>query len=159
MTDHPLTGSPEERLAALGLVLPPTPRPVARYQSQMAAGSVVVTSGVLPMQDGRVVTGRLGESMTVEAGVAAARQAALLALSSLAAGSGGLEKIASLLSLTVYIRCAVDFARQPEVADGASELLLQVLGDAGRHARAAVGVAELPLEACLELQLMGVRRG
>lgn len=159
MTDHPLTGSPEERLAALGLVLPPTPRPVARYQPQMAAGSVVVTSGVLPMQDGRVVTGRLGESMTVEAGVAAARQAALLALSSLAAGSGGLEKIASLLSLTVYIRCAVDFARQPEVADGASELLLQVLGDAGRHARAAVGVAELPLEACLELQLMGVRRG
>ena len=94
MIDESLSGTPEERLAALGLVLPPTPRPVARYQPQMTAGSVVVTSGVLPMQDGRVLTGRLGDSMTVEAGVAAARQAALLALSSLAAGAGGLQRIA-----------------------------------------------------------------
>ncbi len=148
----------EARLAAMGLTMPPPPQPVAKYQPHMTAGSLVVTSGVLPMQEGRVITGRLGESMTVEAGVAAARQAALSALSSLAAASGGLQAIASLVSLTVYVRCAPDFARQPEIADGASELLLQVLGSAGQHARVAVGVAELPLEACLEVQLMGVRR-
>lgn len=157
MTEDHNTDSPEARMAALGLTLPAPPAPVAKYAPFVAAGSLIVTSGVLPIRDGRVITGRLGETMTVEAGVAAARVAALGALSSLASAAGGLGGIVGMVSLTVFVRCATDFARQPEVADGASELLVAILGPAGAHARVAVGVAELPLEACLEVQLMGRR--
>ena len=157
MTEDQNADSPEARLRTLGLTLPVPPAPVAKYAPFVAAGSLIVTSGVLPMRDGRVMTGRLGETMTVEAGVVAARQAALGALSSLATAAGGLSMIAGLVSMTVFVRCATDFARQPEVADGASELLVAILGPAGTHARVAVGVAELPMEACLEVQLMGRR--
>jgi len=149
--------TPEQRLTALGLQLPAAPQPVASYQPFTLAGELVVTSGILPMRDGRVITGRLGESMTVEAGVAAARQAALSVLATLARAAGGLGEVRGLVMLTVYVRCAPDFARQPEIADGASNLLVEVLGPSGEHARVAIGVAELPLEACLELQVIARR--
>lgn len=157
MSDQ-LTGeTPEERLAELGLELPPPPIPIARYVPFTFAGELIVTSGVLPMREGRVVVGRLGAELGVEAGAAAARTAALSLLALLAASVGRLERIAGLLLLTGYVRCAPDFSRQSEVVDGASQLLLQVLGERGHHARVAVGVAELPREACLELQLTARR--
>jgi len=154
VTESATPGTPEDRLAALGLDLPSPPAPVAKYRPYVIAGGLVITSGVLPFRDGRVITGRLGETMTVDAGVEAARQAALLALSSVVRAVGSLSQVKGLVMMTVYVRCAADFARQPEIADGASQLLVQILGEAGEHARVAVGVAELPLEACLELQLI-----
>jgi enamine deaminase RidA (YjgF/YER057c/UK114 family) len=149
--------TPEERLSQLGLELPPPPMPIAGYVPFTYAGELIVTSGVLPIRDGSVIQGRLGEDITVEEGVEAARAAALGLLALLAAAVGRLERITGLLLLTGYVRSAPDFARQPEVIDGASMLLTEVLGDQGRHARASVGVAELPRGACLELQLTATR--
>ena len=148
----PEPATAHQRLRALGLDLPEAPQPVASYQPFVLSDGLLVTSGVLPRRDGRVITGRLGETTTVDQGVAAARVGALFLLSVLEAAVG-LERVRQLLLLTVFVRCAPDFARQPEVADGASRLLSEVLGAPGQHARVAVGVAELPLEACLELQL------
>lgn len=145
--------TPRERLAALRLQLPEVPAPVASYRPVVVAEGLLVTSGILPSREGRIVTGRLGESLTVDQGAAAAQLAGLSLLAAVESGAGGLERVRQLLLLTVYIRCAPDFSRQPEVADGASRLLADVLGPAGTHARVAVGVAELPLEACLELQV------
>jgi enamine deaminase RidA (YjgF/YER057c/UK114 family) len=149
--------TPLERLAQLGLELPPPPAPLASYVPFTYAGELIVTSGVLPMRQGRVITGRLGAELAVEVGAAAARTAALSLLALLAAAAGQLERIEGLVLLTGYVRSSTDFSRQPEVVDGASRLLLQVLGDRGHHARVAVGVAELPREACVELQLIARR--
>jgi len=157
MTDRLRGGAPEARLAELGLELPVLPVPLASYVPFTFAGDLVVTSGVLPVRGGRVVIGRLGSDLVVEQGVAAARLAALSLLSLLAAAAGRLDRIEGLVMLTGYVRSAPDFSRHSEVVDGASELLLQVLEDRGHHARVAVGVAELPREACLELQLIARR--
>jgi enamine deaminase RidA (YjgF/YER057c/UK114 family) len=157
MTDQLKGETPEARLAELGLELPPPPVPLASCVPFTFAGDLVVTSGVLPVREGRVVIGRLGSDLGVEQGVAAARLAALSLLSLLAAAAGRLDRIEGLVMLTGYVRSAPDFSRHPDVVDGASQLLLQVLGDRGHHARVAVGVAELPREACLELQLIARR--
>ncbi|MGH7758829.1 MAG: RidA family protein, partial [Candidatus Dormibacteria bacterium] len=149
--------APEQRLAQLGLALPPPPTPVASYVPFTFAGELVVTAGVLPQREGRVVTGRLGQDLGVEPAAQAAQLAALSLLSLLAAATGRLDRVQGLVLLTGYVRSAADFSRQPEVIDGASKLLLEVLGDRGHHARVAVGVAELPREACLELQLIARR--
>ncbi|HEY6537490.1 MAG TPA: RidA family protein [Candidatus Dormibacteraeota bacterium] len=158
MTEEVLGATAEERLAALGLELPTPPVPIASYVPFTYAGELIVTSGVLPVQDGRLVQGRLGADVTVEEGAHAARAAALSLLALLAASAGRLERIQGLLLLTGYVRSAPDFARQSEVIDGASKLLVDVLGESGRHARVAIGVAELPRGACLELQLIARRQ-
>lgn len=145
--------TPRERLRAMGLELPTPPRPVASYQPVIVSRDLLFTAGMLPAREGRIVSGRLGETLTVDQGKEAARLAALSLLAALEEALGALERIRQLLLLNVYVRCAADFSRQPEVADGASRLLVEVLGDAGAHSRVALGVAELPLEACLELQL------
>lgn len=145
--------TPRERLRAMGLELPAPPRPVASYQPVIVSKDLLFTAGILPIREGRIVTGRLGETLTVDQGTEAARLAALSLLAALEDAVGALERIHQLLVLNVYVRCAPDFSRQPEVADGASKLLVEVLGGPGAHSRVAVGVAELPLEACLELQL------
>ncbi|MGA8206995.1 MAG: RidA family protein [Candidatus Dormiibacterota bacterium] len=149
--------TPEERLAQLGLELPPAPVPLASYVPFTFAGDLIVTAGVVPMREGRVITGRLGSDLAVDAGVAAARTAALSLLALLAVAAGRLDRITGLVLLNGYVRSAPDFSRHSEVIDGASNLLLEVLGENGRHARVAVGVAELPREACLELQLTAKR--
>jgi len=149
--------TPEERLAQLGLELPAPPVPMASYVPFTFAGDLIVTAGVVPMRDGRVLAGRLGSDLAVEAGVDAARTAALSLLALLAVAAGRLERITGLVLLTGYVRSAPDFSRHSEVVDGASNLLLEVLGENGRHARVAVGVAELPREACVELQLIAKR--
>ncbi|HVC38870.1 MAG TPA: RidA family protein [Candidatus Dormibacteraeota bacterium] len=155
---EPVSGdSPEVRLAELGLELPPPPAPLASYVPFTYAGELIVTSGVLPMREGRVIQGRLGADLTVLAGAEAARTAAVGLLALLAAAAGKLDRITGLVLLTGYVRSAPDFARQSDVIDGASQLLIQVLGEQGHHARVAVGVAELPREACLELQLIARR--
>jgi enamine deaminase RidA (YjgF/YER057c/UK114 family) len=149
--------TPEERLAQIGLELPAPPVPLASYVPFTFAGDLIVTAGVVPMRDGRVIAGRLGSDLTVDAGVAAARTATLSLLAILAVAAGRLDRITGLVLLTGYVRSAPDFSRHSEVLDGASNLLLEVLGENGRHARVAVGVAELPREACLELQLTAKR--
>jgi enamine deaminase RidA (YjgF/YER057c/UK114 family) len=149
--------TPEERLALLGLELPAAPVPMASYVPFTFAGDLIVTAGVVPMRDGRVLAGRLGSDLAVEAGVDAARTAALSLLALLAVAAGKLERITGLVLLTGYVRSAPEFSRHSEVVDGASNLLLEVLGENGRHARVAVGVAELPREACVELQLIAKR--
>jgi enamine deaminase RidA (YjgF/YER057c/UK114 family) len=154
MTEPISEETAESRLAALGLQLPEPPTPVATYRPFTTAGDLVFTAGVLPVRDGQVITGRLGETLTVEEGIDAARQAALSVLASLARAADGLERIKGVMMLTVYVRSAPDFQRQPEVADGASKLLVAVLGERGEHSRVAVGVSELPREACLEIQVI-----
>jgi enamine deaminase RidA (YjgF/YER057c/UK114 family) len=149
--------TPEERLAQIGLELPAPPVPLASYVPFTFAGDLIVTAGVVPIRDGRVIAGRLGSDLTVDAGVAAARTATLSLLAILAVAAGRLDRITGLVLLTGYVRSAPDFSRHSEVLDGASNLLLEVLGENGRHARVAVGVAELPREACLELQLTAKR--
>ncbi|MFZ0996243.1 MAG: RidA family protein [Candidatus Dormiibacterota bacterium] len=157
MIGEPPGRTPEERLAQMGLELPAPPAPLASYVPFTFAGDLIVTAGVVPMRDGRVITGRLGSDLTVDAGVAAARAATLSLLALLAVAAGRLDRVAGLVLLTGYVRSAPDFSRHSEVLDGASKLLLDVLGESGRHARVAVGVAELPREACLELQLSAKR--
>jgi enamine deaminase RidA (YjgF/YER057c/UK114 family) len=157
VTDQVPGDTPAERLAQLGLELPPPPVPLASYVPFTYAGDLIVTSGVLPIRDGQVIQGRLGADLSVEAGVEAARTAALSLLALLAASVGKLDRITGLLLLTGYVRSAPEFARHSDVVDGASHLLLQVLGEQGHHARVAVGVAELPRGACLELQLIAKR--
>ncbi len=149
--------TPEERLTELGLSLPPSPTPMAAYVPFTFAGELVFTAGVLAQREGKVVVGRLGADLTVEQGVEAGRLAGLSLLALLQAALGRLDRVQGLVLLNAYVRCAPDFVRQSDVADGTSKLLLQVLGDRGHHARVAVGVAELPREACLEVQLTARR--
>jgi enamine deaminase RidA (YjgF/YER057c/UK114 family) len=149
--------TPEERLARMGLELPAPPAPLASYVPFTFAGDLIFTAGVVPIRDGRVIVGRLGSDLTVDAGVEAARTATLSLLALLAVAAGRLDRVTGLVLLTGYVRSAPDFSRHSEVLDGASKLLLDVLGENGRHARVAVGVAELPRESCLELQLTAKR--
>jgi enamine deaminase RidA (YjgF/YER057c/UK114 family) len=152
MTDALSQGPAEARLAALGLQLPEPPQPLAGYRPFTTAGDLIFTAGVVPVRDGKVITGTVGESVSLEETIEAARVAALSVLASLARAAGGLEEIKGVMLLTVYVKSAPGFQNQPEVADGASKLLVAVLGEKGEHARVAVGVTELPRGACLEIQ-------
>ena len=121
----------------------------------MVTGDVVYTSGQLPMRDGELVAaGKVGEALTIEQGAEAAQVAVLNALAQVAAAAGGLDKIERIVRLGVFVNSADGFTDQPKVANGASDLLVQIFGDAGRHARAAVGVNELPLNAPVEIEMI-----
>lgn len=147
--------TPEEKLKELGLTLPPAPAPVGSYVPFVRTGDLVFTSGQLPMRDGKLVaTGKIGADLTIEQGAEAARVAVLNALAQVAAAAGGLANVVRIVRLAVFVNSADEFTDQPKVANGASELLVQVLGDAGRHARSALGVNELPLDAAVELELI-----
>jgi enamine deaminase RidA (YjgF/YER057c/UK114 family) len=142
-----------ERLAELGLELPPIPEPVASYIPVTQAGSIVFVAGQVAIVDGRVLhPGRLGGPVSVEMGQEAAARAALQALSAIRGHLGGsLDRLVRLLQLTVYVAADAGFADHPTVANGASDVLVSVLGPDGRHARAAVGVASLPIDASVEV--------
>lgn len=147
--------TPEDRLAAKGIVLPPAPRPVAAYVPFVCTGDLVFVSGQLPMRDGKVaVTGKVGGELTAEQGAEAARLAAVNGLAQLAAVAGGLNGIERIIRLGVFVNSAPGFTGQPGVANGASELMADVFGEAGHHARAAVGVNELPLDAAVEVEII-----
>lgn len=141
----------EDKLAAMGLSLPQAAAPVAAYVPTVLTGGLLHLSGQLPFKDGKVMTGRLGEGVTLEEGQEAARACALMILAQAKAALGGLERIERVVKLGVFVNSAPSFTDQPKVANGASELLVAALGDCGRHARSAVGVAALPLGAAVEV--------
>ena len=144
-----------QRLAALGLTLPPVATPVAAYVPAVRTGSYVYTSGQLPFADGKLQgAGKVGEGVTPEEAASLARTAALNALAAAASVAGGLDAITRIVKVTCFIASAPSFTGQAQVANGASELLIDVLGDAGRHARSAVGMAVLPLDSPVEVELI-----
>ena len=145
----------EQRLKELGVELPTAPKPVANYVPAVRAGRLLFLSGALPMINGRLsYTGKLGRDLTVEQGAEAARLALLNALAIIKSELGNLDRIAQVVRMTGHVASAEGFVQQPAVVNGASDLLVAVFGDRGRHARVAVGAAELPLNAPVELDLI-----
>ncbi len=149
-----------DRIAELGLELPPAPVPVASYIPVRVAGTTAYIAGQVPFVDGAVgFAGRLGDPatpVTVEQAARGARLAALQVLSVLRDALGSFEPLAGIAQVTVYVASAPDFVDHPQVANGASDLLVDVLGEAGRHARAAVGTSSLPLGASVEVAATAV---
>ncbi len=147
--------SPEDRLAALGLTLPEVVPPVAAYQPAVRSGSYVYTAGQVPMAGGRLLAaGKVGAGVTAAEASELARTCALNALAAVVSVTGSLSAIRRIVKVTGFVASAPDFTGQPQVINGASELLVEVFGDAGRHARSAVGVAVLPLDAPVEVELI-----
>jgi enamine deaminase RidA (YjgF/YER057c/UK114 family) len=147
--------TPEERLASLGLDVPAVPAPVASYLPAVRSGDLVYTSGQLPMVDGTLAaTGKVGAAISADEAKGLARIAALNAIAAVRAEVGELAAVRRVVKVVGYVASAPGFTGQPGVLNGASELLGDVFGDAGRHARSAVGVAELPLDAPVEVELI-----
>lgn len=145
----------EQRLIDLGITLPTAPKPVANYIPAVMAGDLLFLSGVLPSKDGQVqTTGKLGRDVTVAQGQAAARQAVINALAIVNQELGGLARVRKIVRLTGHVASHEGFTEQPSVINGASDLLVQIFGETGRHTRVAVGAAELPLNASVELDLI-----
>ncbi len=144
-----------KRLKELGIDLPEVPRPVAAYVPAVRSGSHVYISGQLPLVDGKpVVTGKVGGDVSVEKAREAARVCAVNALAALAGVVGDLDQVSRIVKVTGFVASAPGFTGQPAVVNGASELLREVFGSAGEHARAAVGVAELPLGVPVEVEMI-----
>ncbi|MFN3469566.1 MAG: RidA family protein [Novosphingobium sp.] len=153
-----MTDSVEARLAALGLELPQAAAPVAAYVPTVEAGGLLHVSGQLPFIDGKLVTGRLGEDVGLEQGTAAAQACALMILAQVKTALGGFDRVQRVVKLGAFINSAASFTDQPKVANGASELMVAAFGDAGKHARSAVGVPVLPLGAAVEVDaILAVR--
>lgn len=147
--------TPEERLAEMGLAVPEVAKPVAAYIPAVRSGSHVFTSGQLPMKDGQLITtGKVGGEVTPEEAVECARQCALNAIAAVRAEVGELSRVKRVVKVVAFVASTPDFTGQPGVANGASELLGEVFGEAGRHARSAVGVPVLPLDAPVEVELV-----
>lgn len=141
----------DERLAELGHMLPQPAAPVAAYVPAVEHGGLLYLSGQLPFRDGAVVTGRCGETATPDAARDAAERCGLMLLAQIKAALGSLDRVERIVRLGVFVSSTPDFTAQPQVANGASELMQAVFGDAGRHARSAVGVPVLPLNALVEV--------
>jgi len=144
-----------ERLAELGLTLPAVAVPVAAYVPAVPTGNYVYTSGQLPLVNGKLQgTGKVGDGVTQDEAASLARIAALNALAAVASMVGGVDSILRIVKVTCFVASAPSFTGQAQVANGASELLTAVLGDAGQHARSAVGMAVLPLDSPVEVELI-----
>lgn len=144
-----------ERLSELGIELPPVAKPLAAYVPARRVGDQVWSSGQLPVVDGALAqTGKLGAEVSTEQGVALARTAVLNALAAVASQAGGIDHVKQILKLTVFVASAPDFIGQPAVANGASELVGEIFGNAGVHVRSAVGVAVLPIDAPVEIEMV-----
>jgi enamine deaminase RidA (YjgF/YER057c/UK114 family) len=141
----------DRKLEELGLTLPKAAAPVATYVPAVEAGGLLHVSGQLPFRDGKVVTGRLGDDLDVAAGQDAAKLCALMVVAQVKAALGDLSRMARVVKLGVFVNSTAGFGDQPEVANGASDLMVALFGDAGKHARAAVGVAALPRNAAVEV--------
>lgn len=141
----------DAKLAELGITLPEAAAPVASYVPVVVAGGLAHVSGQLPFIDGKLVTGRLGEDVALDQGAEAARACGLMILAQLKAALGSLDRVERIVKLGAFVNSAGDFTDQPKVANGVSDLMEEVFGDAGRHARAAVGVPALPLGAAVEV--------
>ena len=148
-------GKAEEKLKAMGLELPATLAPLAKYVPAKVVGNLVYCSGQLPMKGGALLhTGKVGAEVTVQQGYQCARLCALNALAAIRSAAGSLDRVAEVVQVHGYVSSAPDFDRQPEVVNGASEFLVEVFGDAGRHTRVAVGVAALPRNAPVEVDMV-----
>jgi enamine deaminase RidA (YjgF/YER057c/UK114 family) len=145
---------PSQRLIELGIELPTVPAPVAAYVPAIRDGDTVRTSGQLPFVSGRLpLSGKVGAAVSAEEAYTLARSAALNAVAAAAEAVGGIDNLERVLHVTVFVASADDFTGQPQVANGASELLGEVFGDAGEHTRSAVGVSVLPLDSPVEIEL------
>lgn len=147
--------TPSDRLAELGLALPDVVPPLAAYVPAARAGDLVFTAGQVPLRDGALLRiGKVGAEVSPEDAAECARQCALNALAAAASVAGGLDAIQQVVKVVVYVASTSDFIGQPAVANGASELLGEIFGDAGQHARSAVGASALPLDAPVEVELV-----
>lgn len=146
--------TPDDRLKALGITLPTPAKPVANYVGWVKTGNLVFTAGQLPFDNGKLTqTGVHGLDVTKEAGQAAARQAAINVIAQIKDACGGnLSKVKRVVKLTGFVACSHGFSDHPFVVNGASDLMVEVFGDAGRHARSSVGVPSLPMNACVEIE-------
>jgi len=147
--------SPEEKLKELGIILPQAPAALGSYVPCVQTGSLLFLSGMLPLREGKLIrTGRLGEEVSVSDAQEDARQTVKNALSIAKAYLGSLDKVARCVKLGGYVASAPDFTDQPKVLNAASDLLRDIFGDRGKHARIAVGVAVLPLNSPLEIDFI-----
>jgi enamine deaminase RidA (YjgF/YER057c/UK114 family) len=147
--------TPEERLHELGLTVPEVAKPVASYIPAVRSGHHVFTSGQLPMREGQLIaTGKVGGEVTQEEALECARQCALNAIAAVRAEVGELANVKRIVKVVAFVASTPDFTGQPGVANGASELFGAVFGDAGQHARSAVGVPVLPLDAPVEVEIV-----
>ena len=150
-----MTTNIQDRLVELNIEIPKPVVPLGSYTPAVQSGNLVYVSGQLPMQDGKLIyKGHLGEDISIEQGYEAARLCAINAISAVTTVEGDLDKIKRIVKLNGYVMSSPDFYDQPKVINGASELLFDVFGDIGIHSRAAVGVSNLPLGSCVELDLI-----
>jgi enamine deaminase RidA (YjgF/YER057c/UK114 family) len=147
--------SPEDKLKKLGIELPEAPSPLGSYIPIVRTGNLLFLSGVLPLRNGKLMrTGRVGESVSLDEARNDARTAAINALSVLKANIGSLNKVKRCVKITGYVASAPDFTEQPKVLNAASDLMFEIFGEAGRHARAAIGVNVLPLNSPVEIEFI-----
>lgn len=148
-----MSNKTEEKLAELGLQLPAAPAPAANYVPFVQVGKILYVSGQISRDDDRMITGKLGDDLTVEQGVEAAQLCALSLLAQVKAACGGdLSRLVRVVKLTGFVNSTADFTAQPQVINGASDLLGAVLDEAGEHARSAVSAASLPLGVAVEIE-------
>ena len=149
----------DAKLTELGLTLPTAAAPVAAYVPVVIAGDLAYVSGQVSFVDGVLVKGRLGDDVTLEQGIAAAQGCGLMILAQLKAALGSLDRVERVVKLGAFVNCTADFTEQPKVANGASELMVAVFGEAGKHSRAAVGAPSLPLGVAVEVDaIVAIRR-
>ncbi len=147
--------SREDRLRELGLHLPEVVKPLAAYVPAVRTGNLIFVSGQVPMVDGKLpLTGKVGAEVTAEQAHGLAQRAALNCIAAAAAEAGGIDRIVRVVKVTGFVACTPDFHAHPGVVNGASDLIGQVFGEAGAHARAAVGVTALPLDAPVEIEMI-----
>ncbi len=149
----------EARLEELGIEIPEAAAPVASYVPVVIHGDLAYVSGQVSFVDGKLLTGRLGEDVSLEDGIRAARGCGLMILAQLKAALGSLDRVERVVKLGGFVNSTADFTDQPKVVNGASDLMLEVFGDAGKHARAAVGVPSLPLGVAVEVDAVVAIRG
>ncbi|SIS88590.1 RidA family protein [Paracoccus saliphilus] len=142
----------EKTLADNGITLPDAPAPAANYVPFARSGNLIFVSGQISADENGLIKGKLGESLDVEAGAAAARRCGLALIAQLRAATGSLDKVKRVVKLTGFVNSTPDFTDQPKVINGCSDLMVEVFGDAGRHARAAVSAAALPLGVAVEIE-------
>lgn len=146
---------PEAKLQALGIELPAAGAPVANYVNAVRTGNLLFLAGKGPKQaDGTYITGKAGADLTVEQGYAAARLTAIHQLAVIKAELGNLNKVKRIVKVLGMVNCTDDFGNQPEIVNGFSDLMVEVFGDRGKHARAAVGMASLPRNMCVEIEMI-----
>lgn len=145
----------EEKIKELGLELPEVAKPLAAYIPAKMIGNLIMTSGQVPVIKGEMkFAGKIGKELSIEDGKKAAQICALNCLAAIKGITGSLDSVAEVVKLTVFVNSSEEFTDQPKVANGASELMVNIFGDAGKHVRSAVGVTELPLNAAVEIEMI-----